>query len=394
MSSSNISNLFGNIEDLNQAKIISLLPNTVMLILVLVLAVVGNGLVLLVYGFRLHSNLKSDDRYFIPWLAIVDIVAGIIGTSFGIMLNLNPLNFRSDTVCKLVWTGNKFAVVSSGFMLLAISVQRYFKVCKPFNSCMNQRTQRTIVIVIFIGSFVVSLPCVFFYGEATVVAKYNMTGYNCGASLHTDRSLLFGYSVSLLIICFGGIVTMCILNGIILRTIYYQASFRKSTRSPHYKSSKSEMEKLSVDQVSDNRISKDKSNTSDSYTPNESDEKQTQDLVNIVPNKFTGAATISNAAKKASSFTLIFRQMLQKHRISVMFVLLAFIFVISFFPRIILMIVEATIFDFWYNMTDIEYVICLSLYRGYLLNNIINPLIYYVFDTTFRKACKDLFCRK
>ncbi|CAC5390076.1 unnamed protein product [Mytilus coruscus] len=79
----------------------------------------------------------------------------------------------------------------------------------------------------------------------------------------------------------------------------------------------------------------------------------------------------------------------RKHRFSFMFFLITILFCISYLPRIALMIIESAIANFWDNLTDEEYVISLCFYRGHLLNTVVNPVIYLVFDTDFRSSCKN-----
>lgn len=82
------------LEELSNAKVKLLIPNTVLVFTFLLTGLVGNGLILVVYKFKFKS--KTDDRYFIPCLSLVDMIACSIGSSFAISMNYNPFNFRSD----------------------------------------------------------------------------------------------------------------------------------------------------------------------------------------------------------------------------------------------------------------------------------------------------------
>lgn len=84
----------------------------------------------------------------------------------------------------------------------------------------------------------------------------------------------------------------------------------------------------------------------------------------------------------------ILKRRYRKHKITLMFLLITATVILSFIPRLALMVVEVVDMGFWDDLSDAEYLICLCFYRLYLLNNVTNPIIYYVFDTAFTKGLK------
>ncbi|CAG2233739.1 CD184 [Mytilus edulis] len=261
------------LEELNNAKVKLLIPNTVLAFVFLLTGLVGNGLVLVVYRCKLRS--KTDDRYFIPCLSLVDMIACSIGATYAISMNFNPFNFRSDLICKLVWFLHQSISFSSALLLLAIAVQRYIKVSRLVNSSMSLRSKRFTITSILIGSTIISVPCLVLYGRDEVLLKNEnrtITGYNCGTVPNVNQKFLFGYSVTLLLMCLSGIFALIILYSLILSKIFKQESFRKKNFYRPDKQSLSDKEQHS----SENTIQTQSSNVTDAdYSVDISESKTT-----------------------------------------------------------------------------------------------------------------------
>ncbi|CAG2229608.1 CCKAR [Mytilus edulis] len=389
MNSSSESASVDHLEILNTDIIVSLIPNIVILVLYLIVGIFGNGRAF-VYSFKLKS--KTDDRYFIPCLALMDMIACVIGASFSIAVNTNQFTFRSNSICKLMWTVNKFTSISSGLMLVAIAIQRYIKVCRPFRSVMSIYSKRLAIILIISISILLVVPSGFLYGvndELIENGGINITVYRCTVDLDIDRRYDVGYSVFLLFFCFTGILAISILYFLIMKTIYKQESFWKKKRSNHsmrkteLKSNQRENEETSQSYKT-SEISEHDPRQFENSNDIEEDSQSThncKDLNNTIGYVFHG--------EQGSRSIKVFRRMIRKYKISVMFLIVTFLFAVSYFPRIIIMIMESADIDFWKTLTTRQYSFCL-LYRAYLLNNILNPVVYSVFDTSFRKECRSL----
>ncbi|XP_071142949.1 neuropeptide receptor npr-1-like [Mytilus edulis] len=383
-----------HLEILNNDKLVSLIPNIVILAMYLIAGLFGNGLVLYIYTFKLKS--KTDDRYFIPFLALMDMIACIIGASFSIAVNTNQLTFRSNLICKLMWTVNKFTSISSGLMLVAIAVQRYIKVCRPFRSVMTINSKRFAIKLIIVISILLVVPSGFLYGvddEYIENDGINITVYRCTVDSNIDRRYDIGYSVFLLFFCFTGILTISILYFLIMKTIYKQESFWKKKRSNQ-----------SMRKTEQKSNQKENEETSQSYKISEMSEhdpqhfesssdigEDSQSTHNCNDLNNTTGHTINR--EQGSSLGKVLRCMIRKYKISVMFIIVTALFAVSYFPRIIIMIIESADINFWQTLTTRQYSFCLFLYRAYLLNNILNPVVYSVFDTSFKKECRSLCIR-
>ena len=69
----------------------TLIPNNIVLSFYIFWGIIGNTTVIIVYRFRMRT--KSEDRYFIPILAVSDLAGATVCGSFGIALNMMQTEF-------------------------------------------------------------------------------------------------------------------------------------------------------------------------------------------------------------------------------------------------------------------------------------------------------------
>lgn len=224
--------------ELNERLSEFLIPNKVILTLYLFFGTIGNITVIYFYSFRLNS--KKDNRFFIPWLAVVDLCACVIASSFALSLNIWPINFRGDAACKLLWFFTESITLTSGFMLLVIAIQRYLKVCRPFGRQMEFKWKLFSMFVVVVLSFVISAPVFKFYGEIEVRNREtNITGFRCGHFHQINNSGLVVYDFTLITIALVSVVCLTVLYGLIGRTVYIQIKKDKARKKSTIKKRKS-----------------------------------------------------------------------------------------------------------------------------------------------------------
>lgn len=163
------------LEQWNESLTLRLIPNDVILALYFVVGVVGNTIVLCVYTLRFQGQHR--ERYFVPFLALADLLACITCVTFTFYLNFHQADFRNETFCKVMWplsTGTTFVSV---FTLLVITIERYFKVCRPFHEL---RHRRIVLLAILTMSVLIAAPSPLFFGtRATFVPERNLTRFRC-----------------------------------------------------------------------------------------------------------------------------------------------------------------------------------------------------------------------
>lgn len=84
--------------DWNDEIVKSLTPNIIVLSIFILTWIFGNGLVLFVYTLQIKNS--SDERYFIPILAVFVMIACVYLGSFAIYECLNQVTFSNSIVCK------------------------------------------------------------------------------------------------------------------------------------------------------------------------------------------------------------------------------------------------------------------------------------------------------
>nr|XP_019922472.1 uncharacterized protein LOC105327468 isoform X2 [Crassostrea gigas] len=98
-----------------------LLPTVVFQAIVCFVGLVGNILVLLVYILRMKAS--RDDRYFIPILAVFDLLASTVASVFYVFESMYFVDFPSSGLCKgMLYTMTATSGLSA-LLLIAIAVQ-------------------------------------------------------------------------------------------------------------------------------------------------------------------------------------------------------------------------------------------------------------------------------
>lgn len=115
-------------------------PYTVCEILVAICAVLGNGLVIIVFGKE--RKLRRRTNYYIISLAAADLLVGLFAIPFAILASIGlPTNLHAClfTVSVLI-----VLCTISIFCLVAVSVDRYWAILHPMGYSRTVRTKTAI----------------------------------------------------------------------------------------------------------------------------------------------------------------------------------------------------------------------------------------------------------
>ena len=80
-------------------------------------------------------------------------------------------------------------------------------------------------------------------------------------------------------------------------------------------------------------------------------------------------------------------------RTTFMFIIITIAFVVSFIPKLVMMILESANSDFWVTLSDQQLCGYMFLYSVYIFNNFLNPFIYGFMDKKFQFELKNCCCR-
>ncbi|XP_061185275.1 uncharacterized protein LOC133193349 [Saccostrea echinata] len=112
-------------------------------------------------------------------------------------------------------------------------------------------------------------------------------------------------------------------------------------------------------------------------------------------NKNQSVASFSKD-RKASNVDSIYsnKNTCTAHRYTIMFIVISFVAIVTYIPPWIFIIMETRDHDFWSELTYSESVTFIIIRRIYIINHVINPVIYGLFDGRFRYTLKKMLCPK
>ncbi|XP_063418699.1 nematocin receptor 2-like [Mytilus trossulus] len=358
----------------NEIRAQHLLPNTVMLVIYLLIGLAGNIAVILVYQFGFNKN--TDGRYFIVPLAWVDTTALIVTGAINLTRNTKPVIFPGHGACKLLLYSSYVTTCTSLFLLNVIAVQRYLKICKPFGPQMNILWNRLSVVICAIASILLYMPVLFYYGivDTRNHSSWNISGYECNQLPgSTDQQKGFkifqgvGFFVTI-----ANLLTITVLYIVIAIAIMKQLKKMKVVKVGRDNVSVATLDTIEQTYVPSVQVNFQTATSDTDFTI------ETSNRINEPQEKhFTQTAT------RKSTF-----------RISFMFMAITIVAFLAYLPTCIFIVIETNNPAFWNDLTPTAFHICLTLRRMYMVNHFSNPFMYGAFDNAFREKIKKMFCKK
>ncbi|CAC5397802.1 CCKAR [Mytilus coruscus] len=352
----------------------SLLPNIIILSVYVALGTCGNVFVLLVYAFQMKK--PSDERYFIPVLAFFDMVATIYLGVHYIFQCFNQTTFSNNILCKTLVFFVANTTYTSVFILSIIAIQRYMKVCMPLKPSMSISIKRTALFVAIIISLLFSLTLPFVYGTIPYHStKYGILGMRCGRLKEGNAFTSTLYSVGTGTMVFVVVTLLIILYGRILKKVFRSLKIHKNDIS----GDKKEIEKVDEDE---NCRDIGCSDIEMSETKPDSVEQQN---IQICPVANNSESAVSRKRR------IINRRITNK--LTLMFFIITTVFILSYIPKVIVLCLEGIYKDFWENLSTSQRPAVTFLYHIFIINNIVNPIIYAFMDMEFRDNAAILLKR-
>ncbi|KAK3595900.1 hypothetical protein CHS0354_014733 [Potamilus streckersoni] len=173
-----------------------LLPLTSFFCFLGLLGLVGNSLVLCVYGKGKQLKNKNYRRY-ILCLALIDIVTCMSLIPAEAIKHRNYFSFEQDGLCKAKCFFNVFAAASASFCLLAIGFDRYCKVYYPLSKYKHLKSSSKLPWCICVCSLLlgvlIAVPSAIMCGTDESIMETS-TGertevYLCGAASEYKYSI-------------------------------------------------------------------------------------------------------------------------------------------------------------------------------------------------------------
>lgn len=204
-------------------------PHIVISSIYMVIGVIGNSMVLIVYKYKMKAT--SDERYFIPMLAFLDVIASVLCSLGTIIWDLMQTNFENVILCKSIIIVSSFTAFMSFCLLLCIAVQRYLKICR--HCTLSLKIRRMMLVFTFLFSIVFCSLFGVYYGINSYEKNGNIIGSRCYRLKNPDYHVTgLAYSIAFALTIFCVVLSIFILYGIIGWKILYHTRSNKRKLLP------------------------------------------------------------------------------------------------------------------------------------------------------------------
>lgn len=407
------------LKDLNDEELEYLLPAVVLLFAVSMFGIPANIFTIIFYR---KGSLNSNYKLFIVTVASIDVLSCC--TAIPLENTLLLLGYAKDSkyesVCKLSRFCDVFMTFSSGFVLTLIAIERYRKICKPFNTQLTPAFAQKLCVVAVILGVLVSWPSLLIWGKKTLTIKFHeheITAIDCAVSDDSTNSKTgFIYLVIVFVLAVFLITLVSVLYCLVGYTIKRKSVLMINTDRisimdvdisiiSHQCAIKNDKEKnetegkeniemdlegsaeryktsivLSNDDLSESTLTQ----TSTSVQI----EERNQNRYKTDDNKLQTRGELQNKTIINRASRTMQRRAHASQTSRVMFIISA-IYVVSYIPNLIILTLESIVQGFYENQTSVERSASNFFVRLYFLNCGINPFVYALCDSSLRSATKS-----
>lgn len=390
---------------LNSEKIVLLLPVIIFVIITILIGLVGNSLVCYIYTYRLR---RSPSRYFILFLALLDLISCVVGAGSELSDLFQPYVFTATWSCKLLRSGLSFTIISASFTLICVAFDRYYKVCKPLKAFPVKKV-KILCVLVAVLSIALSSPALAIFGLKSVKTNYeDIVGHECSTNDEIRKTALPIVYYVILFTAFLILLTCFILLYIRIGLEIWKRkkltigetlpelirNIKSNTMSKSIRS-----ESCTADEPSSRSLHTEEDNSEsrtgyDNNAINETDSclktiNRTNTLSSIDVEKRIPKARPKLKRRRSN----LGRMSVRTLRTTSIFFAVSAAFVLSFLPYLIANIVKFTKVAFYDIQNSTEEVVYNFCVRSYFISNCINPIIYSALNVNFRKECKKLLKR-
>ena len=174
------------------------LPNGVVVAVLMAVGLVGNALVLYVYHFKMPRTVFTT---FVVVLAALDLTTALVGMPIDVVIKTATLGESPafSAACKLAHLEVYSTSLASGSVLLLIALTRHAKVCRPLEPGLSTRKARALCALIVAGAATLCLVTLFINGVEMVQVAVGERDYDPSdddGNLTTNSSSGTGSSAS------------------------------------------------------------------------------------------------------------------------------------------------------------------------------------------------------
>ena len=149
------------LEELNDEALRRQLPAIVYSAAMMIIGTPGNAIVLYVYFFKWR---RSTSRMFILYLAFLDLVNCITTLPMEIFIMCHSVTLDLPSICKLSRFSTYTLNSSSALILVGIAVDRFKRICRPYQRTFSETISKRICIGAIVVSLSLTWPAIILYG--------------------------------------------------------------------------------------------------------------------------------------------------------------------------------------------------------------------------------------
>lgn len=272
-------------------------------------------------------------------------------------------------------------------LLVIIAVQRYIKVCKPRRPPMPLFVKRCIVCIAFVFSVLLAIPLPLVYGAVPFnTTEYIITGSRCGKVKEGTKLVRSIYGV---VIGLSAFIIVIVLIGLYSKIGY---TVCKTLKGDKYELTHTRPE-LNIKPEVQESSTFSKEDTYVTSTTEVEDTDVNGDATSLDEPVVTSNNIPTNGGKevKIKYITSKIRKIKNRQlttKITMMFLVITIVFLLSYVPKVILLIIEGISPYFWEQLSNTQRPGIIFLYHMYIINNIANPFVYAFMDLKFRNNSK------
>ncbi|KAH3713133.1 alpha-2Db adrenergic receptor-like [Dreissena polymorpha] len=363
------------LRELNDALVTLHVPAIAIIMTLMIIGIIGNMAVLRIY----FPYPKSFSRVFILWLGFIDLIACCFGMPLLLVSLYHPYEFPSVYACKTFRCVHVFLVAASVFIFVFIAYERHRAICNFEVVEMKPARMHMMCLISCMLAFVVSIPAVVLYGERTVnTGVFNITGIECFVEDHFEETIWPKvYFPFQLMICSIAFVILVILYIKIGRQLNWHLTFsRRYSRAPSDMRTSYLSEQESDTSKLPGRGSKTESLLKTSFSQ-ENSSGQTKAHAPLESAASTRSCHIDRVARELTT----------------MFCWLTVVFVLSFIPHLAIIVFQMFYPTFTQDMSPNGIRAYNIFFRSFVINNMANPVVYFICMRDFRNDCKQLLCK-
>ncbi|XP_060065085.1 cholecystokinin receptor type A-like [Ylistrum balloti] len=347
------------------------IPLTVFLSSLSVIGTLGNVMVILTVGRR---DRWRNYRILIQCLAFVDLLSCFFSIPGYIALSRFRYSIESDVFCRGTTMFHIFVGAFSVDLLCFIAIERFRKTCRPLKEDFS--LMRVKLVCICLAGFNIALATLgLFTFSSQRIMVGNLIGHSC--LINKEGTFAKIFSQIIILFLFLKIIVCTVLYCIIGRTLLQHRKHR-----PHmvpFRYQNSTIKNMSCDHNQDQSMER---NNACSVRRMSLKSVTSSDLNSSFQNHGSTRHISSNLSGK-TLYT-------KSAKISFMFLMCTCLSFLSFVPVLVIRCIES--FDWQLRADMFKYLGSMAgvLYRFHVLNHVINPIVYCLTNSNFRRDCTDL----